>query len=122
MKALVIDDESIVRRALSRALESKKHRVFTADDGRAGLEQWAKCDPDVVFLDILMPGLSGLQVLKEIGESRRAKVILMSAYTGIHAENDLINLGADLFLKKPFADIFEVTKLAEELVNETGRS
>jgi two-component system, response regulator PdtaR len=120
VKVLVIDDETIVRRALGRALESKKHKVSLADEGRVGLELWRTFDPDVVFLDILMPGLSGLQVLKEVGESRRAKVILMSAYTGIHAENDLINLGADLFLKKPFDDIFEVLRLAEELFNETS--
>lgn len=120
MKVLVIDDEAIVRRALSRALESKRHVVLMADDGRAGLDLWKENDPDLVFLDILMPGLSGLQVLKEVGESRRAKVILMSAYTGIHAEDDLMNMGADLFLKKPFADIFEVIRLAEELTSETS--
>ena len=62
-----------------------------------------------------MPGLSGPQVIKEIGERRSGKVILMSAYSGEHNVQTAAQIGADLFIAKPFDDIFEVVKKAEEL-------
>ncbi|MEQ1875778.1 MAG: response regulator [Bdellovibrionia bacterium] len=116
MKVLVVDDEPIVRRSLEKALQNRKHEVLTASDGRSGMEMWLKEKPDLVFLDILMPGLSGLQVLKELGERKTGKVILMSAYSGVHGQDTVHQMGADLFLAKPFEDIMDVVKKAEELV------
>lgn len=114
MKVLVIDDEPLVRRSLVRALESRGHQCQEANDGLAGLEAWQKNEPDVVFLDVLMPGLSGPQVLEKKGNFQ-AKVILMSAFSGEHNLETALELGASLFLPKPFEDIFEVIRLAEEL-------
>lgn len=115
MKVLVVDDEPLVRRSLEKALQLRKHHVLLAEDGRKGMEVWLKEKPDLVFLDILMPGLSGLQVLKEIGDRKTGKVILMSAYSGVHDQDAVQQMGADLFLAKPFEDIIEIVKRAEEL-------
>ncbi len=117
MKVLVIDDEPIVRLALKRALESRGHSVIEADGGKSGIESWLNQSPDLVFLDVLMPGQSGLQVLREIGKSNKAVVLLMSAYSGAHAESDMANIGAHGFLKKPFENIFEAVETGERLVN-----
>jgi two-component system KDP operon response regulator KdpE len=122
MKVLVIDDESIIRRALGRALTSKGHTVVEAEDGESGLKIWLAEGPDLVFLDILMPGLSGLQVLSEVRKSNRAKVILMSAYTGHATGKESLEDGADMFVSKPFQDIFELVKTAEELVHGRTKS
>jgi len=122
MKVLVIDDESIIRRALSRALQSRGHQVVESTDGESGLKVWLEQGPDLVFLDILMPGLSGLQVLEEVRKSNKAKVILMSAYTGHSSAKESLHDGADLFVSKPFQDIFEMVKVAEGLVNDSGKS
>lgn len=115
-KILVIDDEALVRRSLVRALKVKGFEVLEAADGSEGLMAWRATDPDLVFLDVLMPGLTGPQVLREIGPSRRAKVILMTAYAGNEdVEKDSAQL-ADLFLLKPFDDIFETVQQAQELL------
>jgi two-component system, response regulator PdtaR len=116
MKVLVVDDEPIVRRSLEKALMLRKHEVLLAGDGRKGMEVWLEEKPDLIFLDILMPGLSGLQVLKEIGDRKSGKVILMSAYSGVHGQETVQQMGVDLFLAKPFEDIFEVVRQAEELM------
>lgn len=115
MKILIVDDEPLVRRSLGRALRSRGHEVTEAADGPSGLQAWQSGDPDLVFLDVLMPGLTGPQVLEEIGTDRRAKVVLMSAFSGEHNVEKAENQGADLFLPKPFEDIFEVVRLGEEL-------
>ena len=78
---------------------------------------WEKELPDLVFLDVLMPGLSGPQVLAKMEKSKKCKVILMSAYLGEHNIDTARKMGADLFIQKPFEDIFEIIRIAEELVN-----
>lgn len=117
MKVLIVDDEPLVRRSLSRAFASRGHQVIEAVDGRVGLESWREHQPDLVVLDVLMPGLSGPQVLQEIDPSIRelAKVVLISAYSGEHNPETAERLGANCFIPKPFDDIFVFVKKAEEL-------
>ncbi len=114
MKVLVIDDEPLVRRSLSRALAQRGHQIFEAPDGLQGLEMWKKIQPDLVFVDVLMPGMKGPDVIKKmIGTP--AKIILMTAFSGeeIVSEQDL---PIDLFFKKPFENIFDIVSKAEELL------
>lgn len=117
MKILIIDDEPLVRRSLARALKAKDHEPFEAIDGQDGLAKWSHLRPDLVFLDVLMPGLSGPQVLAEIDPKLKenTRIILISAFSGEHNPETAQRLGADLFIPKPFDDIFVVVKIAEEL-------
>lgn len=115
MKVLIVDDEVLVRRSLSRALRSKGHDVKEAENGNEGLRFWREWNPDLVFLDVLMPGLTGPEVLKEIGQEGHAKVILMSAFSGEHNMQTAQQMGANFFVPKPFEDIFAIVKMAEEL-------
>lgn len=115
MKILVVDDEVLVRRSLSRALKSKGHEVLEAGDGNEGLQLWQSQNPDLVFLDVLMPGRTGPEVLKEMRGQSMAKVILMSAFAGEHNMETAQQMGASLFVPKPFEDIFAVVKMAEEI-------
>lgn len=117
MKLLIIDDESLVRRSLRRAAESRKHLVEEAADGKEGLEKWSTHKPDLVFLDILMPILSGPEVLKQLPRPDKAKVILISAFSGDYDLKMAQNMGADLFVPKPFENIFEIIEQAERLVH-----
>ena len=124
MKILIVDDEPLVRKSLARACRSRGHEVTEAVDGAEGLARWLEAAPDLVFLDVLMPGLSGPELLQEIARrngdtGKRAKVILMSAYSGEHNITTAQQLGADLFVPKPFEDIFEVVGRAEKLNTET---
>lgn len=114
MKILVIDDEAIIRKSLVRAGQSRGHELFAAENGEGGISLWKKYSPDLVFLDVLMPGISGIQVLKEVKKGS-TKVVLISAYTGEYDLETAKLVGADLYIPKPFDNIFDVIKLAEEL-------
>jgi CheY-like chemotaxis protein len=118
MKILVVDDEALVRRSLKRALEKRGHKVEEAADGKQALEMWPTVAPDLVFLDVLMPRLSGPDLLKSLGAKERAtaKIVLMSAFTGEYDLEKAKSLGADLFIPKPFEDVFAIAKMGEDLV------
>ena len=117
VKCLIIDDEPLVRRSLLRVSEKKGHTVLCANDGVEGLTAWKESLPDLVFLDVLMPGLTGPEVLKEMLGQDHAKVILMSAYSGEYDLKTAQSMGADLFIPKPFDNIFDVIEIAEELMS-----
>lgn len=119
MKILVIDDEPLVRRSLKRVLSISGDDVEEAIDGEDGLKKWVEGEPEIVFLDILMPGLSGPQVLKKMEGEKKCPVILMSAYSADHNIETARRLGADLFIQKPFEDIFEIAKIVEKF-KKTG--
>jgi CheY-like chemotaxis protein len=113
-----VDDEPLVRRSLKRALEASDFQVLEAVDGKVGLTVWSQERPNLVFLDILMPGLTGPQVLAEIpAEIRRASlVILISAYSGEYNLDSAKSLGADHYIPKPFEDIFGIVKTVSEML------
>jgi CheY-like chemotaxis protein len=129
VKILIVDDEPLVRKSLGRACRARGHEVVEAADGIEGLSVWKSALPHLVFLDVLMPGLSGPELLKEISKEIandpasgvRAKVILMSAYSGEHNVATAQQMGADLFIPKPFEDVFAVVARAEELGVEKNR-
>ena len=85
MKILVVDDELLIRTALARAGELKGHLVKTAEDGPSALKLWKQFNPDVVFLDVLLPRLSGPAVLNSLSlhKAPHTKVIMMSAHQPI---------------------------------------
>ena len=117
MTILIIDDEPLVRKSLSRLLQAHGHSIFEANDGRSGLNLWREKKPDLVFLDVLMPGMNGPEVLSKIGtEKGKTKVVMISAYTGEFNRESSQKLGADLFIPKPFEDIFSIVKMVEELM------
>lgn len=122
MKVLVIDDEPLVRRSLGRALSGRGHEVREAVDGRTGLQLWREIEPDLVFLDVLMPGLTGPHVLQELEPrfKEKTRIVLISAFSGEHNPETAQRLGADCFIPKPFEDIFAVVKMAEELKKHDG--
>lgn len=116
MKILIIDDETSVRRALRRAAEKRGHEIYEAEEGLHGVSLWQEVKPDLVFLDVLMPGLSGPDVLKELAGRNQAKVVLMSAFSADYDPLTVRQLGADQFVPKPFKNIFDVLSEAEDLV------
>lgn len=109
MKILVVDDEPLIRRSLVRAFRQVGHEVFESEDGNRGLEIWQKEKPDLVVLDVLMPGLTGPQMITRQPQSPHPpKIVLMSAFTGETNAESAKEIGADLFVEKPFKDIFAV--------------
>ena len=115
MKILIADDEPLIRRSLERVCAKRGHEVLGASDGQQAVELWKAQDPQLVFLDIRMPKLTGLEVLKQINKKQTTKIILISA-TPLDFQNEkLSDLGVDRFVKKPFQDIEQLIIQAEEL-------
>lgn len=120
MKILVIDDEPLVRLSLVRVLAREGWTMLEAEDGQKGLEAWVKIKPDMVLLDVLMPGLSGPQVLESLPADirKQTKVVLMSAFTGEWSQSKTSELGVETFIPKPFEDIFEVVKTIKAVMGK----
>jgi two-component system KDP operon response regulator KdpE len=102
LTVLVVDDEVQIRRLLKITLEATGIRVLEADTGRIGLEEAARSHPDAVVLDLGLPDMSGLEVLKHLREWSKVPVLVL---TVLAAEGDKVaalDSGADDYLTKPF--------------------
>jgi len=102
---LVIDDEDVNRHLLTRRLTHEGHVVVTADNGDTGLELAARESVDLILLDVLMPGLSGYDVLSRLKADaalREIPVLMISALDQTASVTRCIALGADDYLTKPF--------------------
>jgi two-component system KDP operon response regulator KdpE len=100
--ALVIDDEPQIRRLLRVTLESSGYEVFDAVNGNEGIVQAAQCRPDVILLDLGLPDMEGVEVLKRIREWSRVPVIVLSVRDREHDKIAALDAGADDFVTKPF--------------------
>ena len=104
MRVLVVDDEAALRESLRRGLVAGGWTVDTAPDGVAGLDLASEGDYDVVVLDIMMPGLSGYEVVRRLrGLEVWTPVLMLTAKDGEYDEADAFDLGADDYLVKPFS-------------------
>jgi two-component system response regulator AtoC len=102
-RILVIDDEHSVRWAFEKALQKAGYEVSLAENGIKGLQLFESFVPDITLVDIRMPEMDGLQVLKRIREiDSDAQVIVMTAYTDMETTITAMKLGAYDFLSKPF--------------------
>ena len=101
-RVLIIDDEVTARRALGQGLREYGWEVLEAGDGTAGLEAAARGRPDVVLLDLRLPGLQGEQVLGRLRVTSRVPVIVISAKREEDDRVAALDLGADDYLVKPF--------------------
>ncbi len=110
-KILIIDDEEIIRRNLSDILEMDDHEVFMADCGEAGLEELKDKHPDVMLVDVKMPGMDGIEVLKRTKEiTSHPEVIIITGHGGIETAIEAIRGGAFDYITKPVNfDELEIT-------------
>jgi two-component system response regulator MprA len=103
-KILVVDDEPAVQQALSRAFSLERYSVAVASDGGEALEALAGERFDAVVLDVMMPGVSGLEVCRRLRASGdRSPVLMLTARDAIDDRVAGLDAGADDYLVKPFA-------------------
>ena len=116
---LVIDDEPLTLRTISRGLSGEGFEVFTADSGEEGLKVFTEEKPDLVLLDIVLPHMNGVEVLRQIKATSPASiVVMMSAYHMVDRAVEAMKLGAYDYLIKPFhlADLAATLRRASEML------
>jgi DNA-binding NtrC family response regulator len=102
-KILVIDDEEFITRSLKQHLEKEEYEVATAATGEEGIEMFKAEPPDIIILDLNMPGMGGIETLKTIRNlSSDVVVIIITAHGDIETAVSAIKLGAYDFVEKPF--------------------
>ncbi len=100
---LVVDDDPAMRRTLSINLRARDYEVETAGDGRSALQVVDERMPDVVLLDLGLPDLDGIAVLRQLRSFTQVPVIVVSARTESDDKVEALDLGADDFITKPFS-------------------
>jgi DNA-binding response OmpR family regulator len=100
---LICEDDSNLRTLVRLALGEKGFRFFEAPDGPSGLELARRTQPDLIVLDLMLPGRSGLEVLRDLRDSREfaeTPVIVISAWS--YSDDAALEAGATRFVAKPF--------------------
>jgi CheY-like chemotaxis protein len=101
-RVLLVDDERAIVRIVTRALERKGHAITPASDAREALEHFASSRPDLVVLDVNLPGMDGVACMQAMRRlAPEVPVILMSAHVDPSREQELLALGAKAFSPKP---------------------
>jgi two-component system, OmpR family, alkaline phosphatase synthesis response regulator PhoP len=122
-KILVIDDEPSIVNLVTAYLKPEGYDVYTAADGNAGLKAARAYKPDVIVLDLMLPGMDGIQVLSQLRRESNVYVILLTAKT---EETDKIvglSVGADDYVTKPFSPrelVARIKAALRRLQSETG--
>lgn len=101
--ALIIDDEVQIRRLLRVALEAEDYQVHEAENGQQGLVEIANCKPAVILLDLGLPDMDGLQVLKRLREWSEAPVIVLTVRDDEQEKVAVLDGGAEDYVTKPFS-------------------
>ena len=121
--ALIIDDDKQIRRLLRLALEGAEHQVFEAETGQAGLEEIAYRRPDIVLLDLGLPDMDGLKVLRRLREWSDVPVLILSVRDEPDEKVAALDAGADDYVTKPFdtAELLARVRAAQRRsLTETG--
>jgi len=101
-KILVVDDEERDLRLVEAMLAPEGYEVVLAHSGEEGLEKIRETHPNVVLLDIMMPGLNGFEVLRILRQQSNIPVIMLTAKKEVTSAIDSFHLGADDYVRKPF--------------------
>jgi len=102
-KLLVVDDDPDIREILKDRLESLGYAVVTAENGQEALEKSVKEEPDLMFLDLQLPQINGMQVLKRVRDNPDLTVIIITAFGTIEKAVEAMKEGAFDFITKPFS-------------------
>jgi two-component system KDP operon response regulator KdpE len=102
VKVLLVDDDSTLRRTLGIGLRAEDHEVLIAADGRSALQALREDRPDIVVLDLGLPDLSGVDVLRRLRAWSTVPVVVLSARADSTEKVQALDLGADDYVTKPF--------------------
>lgn len=105
-RILIVEDDPDMARSLQLELKLNSYEVILADDGQKGVQRFQESDPDLVLLDLSLPGMDGLTVCQRIRETSDVPILMMTATEVTeHQIAEGLNLGADEFMRKPLPTI-----------------
>lgn len=102
---LLIEDEASIRTFISTTLKNQNYKITTASDGTSGLHLTASLCPDIVLLDLGLPDMDGMDVIKKIREWTSIPIIVISARNNEHEKARALDCGADDYITKPFSTV-----------------
>src|SRR5436305_10997211 len=112
---LVVDDDDLVRKVVRAVLEADDYEVLEAPNGELALDMITERKPRLVILDVMMPGLDGVDVCRQM-DHEDARVLMLTARDDLETEDASRKAGADDFLGKPFSSL----ELLEHVQNLVG--
>ena len=122
-KVLVVDDNEDIRNLISIILTGESYEVLAVETGTQALEIYTEFKPDLILLDIMMPGISGFEVLEQIRDIRSAKlnsvpIVMITAKSLTDDIDKAIKLGATSYIVKPFRAESLKQKVLENLTSK----
>lgn len=102
LKILVIEDDPAILRLLQRGLTMEGYQVETAVDGENGLKLFQERQPDLIVLDLMLPGIDGMEVCQRIRQKSKVPILILTAKDAIQDRVEGLDAGADDYLVKPF--------------------
>ena len=118
-RVLIIEDDREILKTLRRNLAHEEYDVYTAEDGDSGLEEARKVEPDLVILDIMLPGIDGYEVCRRLRKENQELPILMLTAKGDTSDRVRgLDIGADDYITKPF-EIEELNARMRALLRRT---
>ena len=119
-KILLAEDEDVLRMLVVDSLEDEGHDIDEASDGMEALDYVKRYEYDLILMDYMMPGMTGLEVIKEIRqmpEKQKVKILMLSAKSQKSDQEKVLQEGADYFMAKPFSPLALVNRI-EEILSE----
>ncbi len=119
-RILLAEDEEVLRMLIVDTLEDEEYEVDEAVDGKEALDLMMNHTYDLVILDYMMPGYSGLEVIEKVRATEgtdRVKILMLSAKSQQYEQDRIIEAGADFFMAKPFSPIKLLEKI-EDILDE----
>lgn len=116
---LIIEDDKMINKLLCKVLNDSGYETDSAYDGEEGLEKALDSDPELIILDLMLPGKSGEEILSAVRAVKNTPAIVLSAKTDVMDRIELLRIGADDYICKPF-DVDEVILRIAALLRRTG--
>lgn len=114
---LIVDDQLGIRLLLEEVFSKEGYRIITAGSGHEALQKVEKSCPDLVLLDMKIPGMDGIEILKHLKKQREnVLVIMMTAYGELNLIQESLAMGAVRHFTKPF-DVFELRDAVKSLLD-----
>lgn len=112
---LLIEDEENIRSFISTALKNQNYKITTASDGSEGLHLAASLCPDLILLDLGLPDMDGMEVIKSLRKWTAVPVIVISARSNEHEKANALDYGADDYITKPFSTVELLARIRTSL-------